>query len=362
MIPGYGIDEVAYMISSKLLTAGYDVTVLTTWLDHSINLREIKVRELPLLHPFFLNEYWHRHFLIDFRSTRLFTEMLEDYDLIITCDPMHIIGASFKIRFNKPVLMYHFGIVPHNVLDSIGKKMESFRQKMTWYPSFSMADYIMTNSKYTKSLLPSKLQKRTVVNYHGIEHLENKQGNIEEFKRQMGLENKHVILSIGRFSSSYKGMKDLAEIFAKFIKKNGNTVLVLVGGGTHEIRCSADLRVLRNLSYEELRLCFASCDVYCSASKWEGFDLPLLAAQANGKPVVAFNVGAHAEVVQDKKTGFLARDYADFVNFLNLLLKDGVLRERMGKNAVEYAKGFTWKKSIRIVEDLIEAASINYRR
>ncbi|MBW2989895.1 glycosyltransferase family 4 protein, partial [Candidatus Woesearchaeota archaeon] len=55
---------------------------------------------------------------------------------------------------------------------------------------------------------------------------------------------------------------------------------------------------------EELPEHYAACDAYVTASLWEGFDLPAAEAQAMGKPVVAFDAGAHKEVV---KKGLLVR-------------------------------------------------------
>ena len=51
---------------------------------------------------------------------------------------------------------------------------------------------------------------------------------------------------------------------------------------------------------EELPYYYAACDVYATASLWEGFDLPAVEAQACGKPVVAFDIGSHSEVINPK--------------------------------------------------------------
>jgi len=44
---------------------------------------------------------------------------------------------------------------------------------------------------------------------------------------------------------------------------------------------------------------YAACDLYVTASLWEGFNLPIAEAQACGKRVVAFNIGSHPEVVKN---------------------------------------------------------------
>ena len=43
---------------------------------------------------------------------------------------------------------------------------------------------------------------------------------------------------------------------------------------------------------------YAACDIYTTASLWEGFNLPAAEAQACGKPVVAFSICSHPEVVK----------------------------------------------------------------
>lgn len=50
---------------------------------------------------------------------------------------------------------------------------------------------------------------------------------------------------------------------------------------------------------EELPNYYAACDVYATCSLVEGFNMPLVEAQACGKPVVAFDIGPHKEVVKN---------------------------------------------------------------
>lgn len=53
------------------------------------------------------------------------------------------------------------------------------------------------------------------------------------------------------------------------------------------------------------------------------------------KPVVAFDVGAHSNIIKDGFNGFLhdLTDLDGFVKSIELLNKNGILRERLGKNA-----------------------------
>ncbi|MCX6709558.1 MAG: glycosyltransferase family 4 protein, partial [Candidatus Woesearchaeota archaeon] len=51
---------------------------------------------------------------------------------------------------------------------------------------------------------------------------------------------------------------------------------------------------------EEMAEYYSACDIYTTATLWEGYDLPIAEAQACGKRVVAFNLCSHPEVI-DKK-------------------------------------------------------------
>jgi 1,2-diacylglycerol 3-alpha-glucosyltransferase len=361
---GYGIDEVVSIISKELLKMGYDVTIFTNEFNFPLNNSRVNIKELQPLRLSFLNEYWQQHFLPDIRSISTFLKWLQKYDVLMTCDPMHLVGAAAKVRYRKPVIMYFFGTTPCNVLDSFERKMEVLRQTLTWNLSFHLADYIMTNSKYTKSMLPKNLRKKALVNYHGIEHLIGEKKVAEQFRKQLKVEGKKLILSIGRFSTPYKGVQDVAKIFAKLKKKHDDVALLLVGGGDvpkniTNFMSMKDVHILTNIPYNMLKLCLAASDIYCTASRWEGFDIPLVAAQANQKPVVAFKVGAHPEVMADGETGFLVKDSMEFIRRLELLLNDDSLRMKMGEEAAKFARKFTWQKSINTLKLRIESLTKN---
>ena len=106
--------------------------------------------------------------------------------------------------------------------------------------------------------------------------------------------------------------------------------LIIVGKHTFpdyskRLREMADDSVIfaEHVPDEELPLYYAACDVYATGTMWEGFNLPLVEAQACGKPVVAFDIGAHPEVVEGDKTGLLvpAGDSASLAQGITQTLK-----------------------------------------
>ena len=56
---------------------------------------------------------------------------------------------------------------------------------------------------------------------------------------------------------------------------------------------------------EELPTYYAACDYYITASVDECFNLPAAEAQACGKPIIAFDIGSHSEVVKKGKGSIL---------------------------------------------------------
>ena len=84
-------------------------------------------------------------------------------------------------------------------------------------------------------------------------------------------------------------------------------------------------------------------------------------AYSFGKPVIATNVGAIPEVVEDGKTGLLIepRDEKALANAIVKLISDDDLLKEMGKNALQYCeKNLSWdsiaKKTMKIYSDLIK--------
>ena len=89
---------------------------------------------------------------------------------------------------------------------------------------------------------------------------------------------------------------------------------------------------------------YDSFDVFVFPSKYEGFGLPVLEAQARGIPVIIYKDGKIPREVQ--KYCFKARDPDDMARII-LQIKENGYDSKMRKNAMGYAKGFTWERTAR---------------
>lgn len=74
---------------------------------------------------------------------------------------------------------------------------------------------------------------------------------------------------------------------------------------------------------------------------WSKSHIKALEYNAMGIPVIASNVGPYKDFVKHGKTGFLADNNDDWINYLKLLIKDHNLREEMSANAKEWATQWT---------------------
>lgn len=88
------------------------------------------------------------------------------------------------------------------------------------------------------------------------------------------------------------------------------------------------------LSREEVYSYYRTCSLFCLPSYTEGFPYVILEAMAFGCPIVATDVGAIAEMLQNESGVVIApRDESALGKALETMLLDKALRDKMGANA-----------------------------
>jgi phosphatidylinositol alpha 1,6-mannosyltransferase len=98
------------------------------------------------------------------------------------------------------------------------------------------------------------------------------------------------------------------------------------------------------LTGEDLSRAFANMDVFVFPSETDTFGLVVLEALSSGVPAIVTAGGGPKYTVQHDKTGYIASDFDDFVDFTELLLtRPGQLAE-MGSAARVYARSTSWEK------------------
>jgi D-inositol-3-phosphate glycosyltransferase len=183
-----------------------------------------------------------------------------------------------------------------------------------------------------------------------------------------------MLLYVGRIEP-LKGIDTLIEAMA-IMKKKGlldifPLCLAIIGGDpdVSDEQMSAEMERLQTQresfglddmiiflgrqDQDTLQYYYSAAEVVVVPSHYESFGMVALEAMACGTPVVASETGGLAFLVRDGETGFHvpAGDPDALADRLIDLMADSSLREKLGKQASDYAKEFTW--SI-VVDEILE--------
>jgi len=109
------------------------------------------------------------------------------------------------------------------------------------------------------------------------------------------------------------------------------------------------VKFLGGLSNEERRRLLARAWVLVNPSVREGFGLNVLEANALGTPCVTYNVAGLRDSVRDGVTGLLvpSGDVEALAEAIIRVLSDDGLRERLSRNALGWARSFSWDKTAK---------------
>jgi D-inositol-3-phosphate glycosyltransferase len=175
-----------------------------------------------------------------------------------------------------------------------------------------------------------------------------------------------LVLFVGRLDP-LKGLDTLLRAVCKLTDLEPELVkglcMAVIGGdadenGTaldNELECLDKLKDevgLRDLviflgsrAQDTLPYYYSAAEVCVVPSLYESFGLVALEAMACGTPVIASRVGGLQHTVEDGVTGFLvpAGDPDALAEKLRRVLVDSELRERLGANARQKARAYTWQ-------------------
>ncbi|GAH04823.1 unnamed protein product, partial [marine sediment metagenome] len=193
------------------------------------------------------------------------------------------------------------------------------------------ADRIIAVSKFTKKqiiktygILPEKID--VVYNGINLDGYSFTEKELEEVKKELNLDEKPLLLFVGRVNDQRKGLDILLKAFKIALVKIDATLLIVGSGDQRKARTLAQsMEILENIVFTgfvddlTLKKCYALCDVYVCPSRLEGFGLTILEAMAARKPVVATDVGAIPELLKNEENGIVV-DLNDIDGLSNVIL------------------------------------------
>lgn len=183
-------------------------------------------------------------------------------------------------------------------------------------------------------------------------------------REDLGLPNdRKLLLSVGGLES-VKGFDQLIKAMRILVNEFQATdvLLLIVGDGAlrQELlrmisACSLDayVRLIGAVPHEQLRLWYSAADLFCLASRSEGWPNVVVESLACGTPVVATAVGGIPEIIRSEFLGCLVnsgdRQIAEIV-------RDALGRTWRSHEIVSYMEQRTWERTARSVIRNLEFA------
>jgi glycosyltransferase involved in cell wall biosynthesis len=353
-----GIGTYCYQLATAATARGHEVTVFAP--DFGKSAEDLGDQALP----FRVARYAGASYTIrDF--ARYFSQVwrqltADSWDLVHAADWPSALMMRNVNRFRRvPYVVTVHGtdvlLMPHSrQIRLLGSKI------------FEMPRRIMTNSAFTRSLLldnfPAVDPSRVDVTLLGVgpEWFDDV-ADAGSVLRRLGIaEDRFCLLTVARLDERkghrlvFKALQDLSPQVAE------QMTYVVVGRGdaeyTRQLRalaaeCQVPTVFTGPVANDDLKALYASADVFCMPGephprRVEGFGLVYLEAAAQGVPAIASRIGAIPEVVVDGQTGIVIApgDFDALEAGITRLFEDRELLGKLGQNAREWARGFTWDR------------------
>lgn len=260
----------------------------------------------------------------------------------------HILFADLQVRyaaekcgFNKVVICQHgFGKGWDKKTQFLEKRQLSFTKL-----------YICVSKWNQRVLLDMGIPRgKTTVRYNGVDR--------KKFKHFLKKRGKIFNVGfIGRLEYS-KNPLLLSAIAEELVKtyKIKNFYIHVVGIGSLRERLEGvikDKKLNRNfifygeIDHKKINKIYIKLDALLLTSNNESLPTSAIEALVSGIPVIAPFIGGIPEIVEDKKTGFLAKKERDYARFLSLLINNRGLYNQLTKNIAKkqtlYSKKFSLK-------------------
>lgn len=329
MLRGHGVSVVAHELSRRVGKFGWDLVVGCLEVDNDFRSNNIVV--LPA----------DPNAIIDFCRSNSIDAVVAQTSPYFECLP--------AISAWLPTIVYEHGDPTPGFFDDDAKERENIRQHkiQNVYPRVSV---VAASSHFLAHDIGwTEVMVCTLGCNHIMDLGSKTEVDVEARPLRVG-----TLMRLGPGEAKYKGN----EIFIELVNRLGHTVAlescVMGRGAEHdrEFWENQGFEVHLNSTDSERERYLRSLDIFVSSSQWEGFNLPLVEAQALGTLSLAYDVGAHPET-----TPFVMPSVADAEAFILTVGKDPDLRNRLSDLGRRFVRQkFDWDETAQKFAEILDLA------
>jgi glycosyltransferase involved in cell wall biosynthesis len=358
-----GLERHVYNLSKSLADQGQSVTIYTSNIPETNRFENIDGIEIfrfmsfaePLRDPFVLRLLFP-------------SKNLQKFDLIhihMVYGTLAFYGILPKMLYGIPVVITHHGQVrfEHKYKDLIVYLYEKLFFKIL----LSRCDSCIALSESDARFLTSFVTKdriRIIPNaINSADLLHNSKQDIDQFLKIHNLEDKKIILYVGRLMA-LKGINYLIEAFfdVKNEMKDPSVVLVIAGEGdeynslkkiTNEYNLIDSVRFIKYLSDTERNYLYQSSLLFALPSLSEGFPTTVLEAMFYGIPVIGTDIPVMKQHFSDSALLVPQRNSRALADAILYLFSDpGSALELSLKGKDKVINNFTWDSIVKKYLDI----------
>jgi glycosyltransferase involved in cell wall biosynthesis len=301
--------RVAEVHATELADEGNDVAIFALAADIKPKNAALHVIGMPQ------NMLWRRvyrlTFPLDIVKTIRWLPRLKNFDMVIAYFyPLTWLGYLAKKFYRVKYTFWYVGLSEPQLYTRLNERIYIRIHKFLTRFTTRNVDRAVAISKYSQQELKKNTGLDSEIVYCKVDMKRFHPGiDGSEIRKKHGIGNNPVILFVGALHSG-KGVHLLIQAF-ELVRENLPKAKLVIGGRPDHPHYFEELKRLSSDSViftgfvddALLPLYYNMCDIYATCSLQENFNLPLVEAQMCGKPVVAFNLGSHPEVID--KNGIL---------------------------------------------------------
>ena len=307
-----GIDRVVEHQANSIALKGDEVSIFALKAN-IVPSQNVKLHILGTPNNLLFERIYRLFYFVDFGKSNRWVQELKGFDCVYSHHyPMNWLAYLAKRRYGIKYIYYNHGYPPLKTFPNFVERFYVYIISIFANWTIKRADEVISVSQYLRRELKKETSMDSIVIYNEIDTQRFHPGiDGGKIRQKHHLNNNPLILFVGRITP-YKGVDLLINAFTMVKQLIPETRLIIIG--KHSLKNYSDkLRRMSDTSIifeedvldEDMPLYYAACDVYATASLWEGFDLPMAEAQACGKHVVAFDIGSHQEVIKVGTQGIL---------------------------------------------------------